>query len=149
MSLASLLESHKNDVLSAWEAIVGSLAGARQLSGPALRNYMPGFYDWLVKRVREAGRGSDFPHEQAIQHANERVAAGYDLSEVISEYAVLRDCVFEAWEHSGDRSVTPGEIRVFSQALDEAIAFTAVFYARRRLFREDPHDRENELVAPH
>ena len=149
MSLPAMLRAEKQQILSSWEAIVSSLAGARQLSHPALRNHVPVFFDWLVEQVERHGEGEDFPHARAMEHANERVSAGYDLSEVISEYAVLRDCIYEAWERNPGEANNPVEWRILNRALDEAISFTSVFYARMRLFREGASTESEPLVTPH
>jgi hypothetical protein len=130
MSLAALIRLEKEQVLEEWEGIVRSLTSARRLSRPALRDHLPDFLDWLAGRVEASPVGGAFPHEHSTRHAVERLAEGYDLSEILSEYIVLRDCLLEAWERSGAQRVRPGEIRRMNQAIDDAIAFTAVVYAR-------------------
>jgi hypothetical protein len=136
MSLSALFDSEKEQILSNWEAIVGSLSGARQLPSALIRNQMPSFLDWLIHTLEHPARRTTFPHQQALQHASRRVQAGYDLSEVISEYVVLRDCLLETWERQSQALDSPGELRLMNQAIDEAIAYTAVLYARMRLFRD-------------
>ena len=139
MSLPALFRSEKEQILTSWEAIIGSLSGARQLPSTLLRNQMPGFLDWLIRLLEHADHLSAYPHDQALQHASKRITAGYDLSEVISEYAVLRDCLLEAWERQPHALDSPSELRLMNQAIDEAIAYTAVVYARMRLFGDaDP-----------
>lgn len=151
MSLAALIREERESILAEWEQIVTALDSARHLPRPALRNHMPMFLDWLVARLEHLDTGASFPHDQALEHANERVDAGYDLSDVISEYAILRDVLHEAWEQHPDALERPRELRMLNEALDDAIAFTAVFYARVRLFRErgyDPGRGERERLAP-
>jgi len=135
MGLPTLIRERHDEILEAWEAIVRSLDSARRLSRPALRDHMSEFLGWLADRVEQSQVGASFPHEFAIGHAAERVAEGYDLSEVISEYAVLRDCLHEAWEREPECLEGPFELRVMNQALDDVIAFTAVYYARARFFQ--------------
>lgn len=136
MSLPALFRSQKEQILSSWEAIVASLSGSRQLPASLIRNQMPQFLDWLTGMLEHEGRASDFPHEQVLQHASRRVTAGFDLSEVISEYVVLRECLLEAWEREPTALTAPRQLRLMNQALDEAITYTAVLYARMRLFSD-------------
>lgn len=138
MPLSELIRQTKEEILLEWEEIVRSLGSSRHLSRPVLINHMPDFLDWLVLRLeREPSDEEQFPQDQALEHALGRIRAGYDLSELLSEYMVLRDCLHEAWERQERRPVTPREIRRMNQALDDAITFTAVFYARCQLRRED------------
>jgi hypothetical protein len=149
MSLHRLVNTEKERILSAWEAITRSLWGAQHQSGPLLREQMRGLLDWLEERIRHPRADSPFPHEQALRHATGRVSAGYDLAEVISDYAVMRDCILETWEHAPDALESPWELRALNQSIDEAIALVAVLYARLRLFRDDRSQEGPELVAPH
>ena len=148
MALASLIRDRQEQILDAWEAIVRSLDAARRLSRPALRDQVGEFLGWLSHRLEHGEAGASFPHEYAIHHAHERVAEGYDLSEVISEYAVLRDCLHEAWEREPDTLENPVELRLMNQALDDVIAFTAVFYARTKLLHADEQPIEHEEPRP-
>jgi RsbT co-antagonist protein rsbRD N-terminal domain len=138
MALALLIRERQEDILDAWEGIVRSLDSARRLSRPALRDQVGEYLEWLAERLEKGEVGAAFPQEYVVHHAHERVAEGYDLSEVISEYAVLRDCLHEAWEREPERLENPIEIRLMNQALDDVIAFTAVYYARTRLFQQQP-----------
>jgi hypothetical protein len=149
MSLQALLQSQQQQILFAWEAITGSLWGAQHLAGPLLREQMRGFLDWLEERVRYPRSAPSFPHDQALRHASERVSAGYDLAEVISDYTVMRDCLLEAWERQPDALESPSELRRMNQAIDEVIASVAVLYARMRLFRDDGAQEGTALVPPH
>jgi hypothetical protein len=151
MSLPALFRAEKERILASWEAIVCSLSGARQLSDRLIRNQMPGFLDWLIGVLEQTERSSAFPHEQALQHASKRVNAGYDLSEVISEYAVLRDCLLETWERHPRALSSARELRLMNQAIDEAIAYTAVVYARIRLFsdRRSNGDQHKRIFPRH
>jgi hypothetical protein len=149
MSLHHLLRAEKQRILSAWEAITGSLWGAQHQAGPLLREQMQEFLDWLEERLQSRSGSPSFPHERALQHAAERVRAGYDLAEVISDYAVLRDCILEVWEAQPEAVQSASEVRGVNQAIDEVVAYVAVLYARLRLFRDDRPREEGELVTPH
>lgn len=148
MGLSALFRDQKEDILGDWEDIVRSLCSARSLSVPALRDHMPDFFDWLVARIeRTAG---DLPNDQAFEHVLERVSEGYDLAEVISEYAVLRDCLHECFERSVEALGDPRELRWMNQGIDDAIAFTAVAFARMKLFTEDGKQHPDTLPpSPH
>lgn len=148
MTLGVLLRENREEILSNWEGIVRALPGARHLSHPRLRDHMPVVLGWLVDRL--AGGDAVFPHEQSLEHATARAAEGYDLSEVITEYAVLRDCLLELWERAAEdprNQISPHEVRILNQALDDAITYSSVFYARARLFRD--HEQLRPPPSPH
>lgn len=131
MPLAGIIRTHKEEILEEWEAIVRSLSSARKLPEPALRDHMPSLLDWIVTRLEhEQIEDVGVAHEMTLEHALGRINAGYDLSELLSEYMVMRDCIHGAWEQSGLTDVTAKEVRRMNQALDDTVTFTAVFYFR-------------------
>jgi hypothetical protein len=146
MGLASLIREQQDEILESWEATVRSIGAARHLSRTALQDQLGELLEWLAGQLDGGAHPGPFPFQYAIAHASERAAEGYELSEVISEYAVLRDCIHEAWERQPQRLGTPLELRRLNQAIDDVITFTAVYYARNRLF----HDAGQTLPpSPH
>jgi hypothetical protein len=128
-ALAERIRSDREEIVAAWEAGVRTLASAARAPQPALVNRVPDFLDWLANRLER----SDLPDSErdlfSHHHTVERLSQGFDLVEVVAEWALLRDCLLEAWARAPD-GITPAEIRRMDLELDHVVAVSVVQYAR-------------------
>lgn len=128
-ALAERIRSNRDDIVAAWEAGVRTLASAANAPRPALVNRVPDFLRWLADRL-ERGDLADSERDAFTQeHTVERLSQGFDLVEVIAEWALLRDCLLEAWARAPE-GITPAEIRRMDLELDHVVAVSVVRYAR-------------------
>jgi PAS domain S-box-containing protein len=118
--LADFLREEREHILAAWEEAARAQPAARGLDSRALRDHLPHLLRQLEQGARSAG-GSDahlptggYPE----LHALERLGEGYDLEQVVDEYALLRETVLRLWVERGFGS-TGGLL--LNRALDEAI----------------------------
>lgn len=108
--LAALICEQKDSILSEWRARVRPLLSTATLEVPALDDEMPLFLDELAKRILDV----DAPHswveeavtdnkisETATDHGQQRYRIGYDIVEVIKEYGILREVLYERAESNG------------------------------------------------
>ena len=108
--MAALICEQKDAILSEWHERVRPLLSATTLEVPALDNEMPLFLDELAKRILDI----DAPHswveeavtdnkisETATGHGQQRFRIGYDIVEVIKEYGILREVLYEIAEGAG------------------------------------------------
>jgi len=92
VALASALRNQKATLFERWQAVVCELPGAARLDGPTLRDHIPQFIEEMISAIghvqEEVGgkRGAGSPLEHGVQ----RLAAGFDIKEVVIEYNVLR-----------------------------------------------------------
>jgi PAS domain S-box-containing protein len=133
--LAAFIREHTKDILDEWERIVRQLPIARDLARPALIDHIP----HLLARIADmaeglvAGEKPRLPTDLAELHALERLEEGFDLGQVISEFAVLRDCIVKLW--SADSRVTKHDvlgIRALNQAIDRAVSASVQRYTQAR-----------------
>ncbi|HEX8371383.1 MAG TPA: sensor histidine kinase [Chthoniobacterales bacterium] len=142
--LASVLREHKSTLFSRWKAEVGKLDGAIDLDPASLRDHIPQFIDEMIRAI--AGRqeqvvgepGGGSPHEHGMQ----RLAAGFKIKEVVTEYNILRDAVHEVAEDAG-MQFSASESRKINHIIDDAIALAVDTYANEQALelqrRRDEH----------
>jgi signal transduction histidine kinase len=156
MRLATFIESNRGAIVSAAEDFCRTLQpAARHLEGEALRDHLPKILDAIVKDLRTAQtpaesrekslgqslRAAGAPETAAQTHAMLRAKAGFDISQMVSEYRALRSSVLRLW-------LTPGQVldqdsfvdmERFNEAIDQAVAesvahFTAEADRWRHIF---------------
>src|SRR5690349_14986898 len=137
--LADFLREHKEEILDHWAAEVRKVGAARALAQPLLLDHLPEFIDDLAEYVDDVRGGESIgpPEERPRIHALERLEVGYDLAEVVAEYAVLRRCITELASHTHAPALRSAELPRLHDAIDQAIATSVVRYteARERTLR--------------
>jgi signal transduction histidine kinase len=135
---AERLDAHRDGILAAWEDAAREHAKSRMLEHPILMDNVPDLLDRLVFTMRDphvapedAARPAD---KAATAHALDRLERGFDLEEVVEEYAILRRCTLEAL---ADAPLPAQEGVVLNHVFDAAIsrAVTAYAAARERTLR--------------
>lgn len=130
-SLASFLRQERPQILAMWEQRVRSLPAARHLSRAELLDHLPHLLDHIAGMVDdlETGRPVREPGTLSDTHAIERLEEGYDLDEVVREFASLRQCVLELWAGQPHRAKgTP----LLNLAIDEAVTNAVDRYMKAR-----------------
>ena len=123
--LAERIRTERDEIVAAWEAGVRTLASAARAPRPALVNRVPEFLDWLSGRLEQSDLSDSGRDDFTHAHTVERVSQGYDLVEVVAEWALLRDCLLDAWARAPE-GVTPAEIRRMDLELDHVVALSVV-----------------------
>lgn len=157
--LAELIRLKKDAVLKRWRDDVRKLPSAAHLDIPTLNDHIPQLLDELAMALEQ-------PSEQTIvealregtppEHGIQRFEDGFDITEVVSEYNILRGCVHDlALEH--DLSLEGRSFHILNRVLDEAIGLAVKTHAEQRALevkkrREEylafvAHDLRNPLTA--
>jgi signal transduction histidine kinase len=137
--LADFLRERSEDILAHWEHEVMKVKSARQLARPVLLDHLPDFITELADYadgLRHGNHGTP-PGENPRIHALERLEVGYDLAEVVEEYAVLRRCITELAFSEHTPALRSGELPRLHEAIDQAISTSVTRYteARERTLR--------------
>jgi hypothetical protein len=130
--LTKLIRDHHDEILASWEAGVRTLTSAANVPPKVLFDDLPKFLEWLAGRLESGDEGEATEaarDEFAINHARGRLALGFDIVELVSELALLRDVVLALWE-AEPGEITPSEIRRFDEEVDHALALCAVEFVR-------------------
>jgi two-component system phosphate regulon sensor histidine kinase PhoR len=132
-ALAVALHANRATLFASWQAVVCELPGAANLDGPALRDHIPQFIDEMIaaiarrdeEAVGQGGAGSP------LEHGIQRLAAGFDIKEVVREYNVLRGAVLDVADQNGLR-LSADECRLINHIIDDAIAWAVDTFAREQ-----------------
>jgi signal transduction histidine kinase len=117
--LADFIRERSAEIMSEWESRVRRLEPARRLERPALIDDMPQFLDELCDYVSEVRAGADSAPPKRVSHAHalDRLELGYDISDVVTEYSILRECLLEL----AYRELAPARLSAEMPRLHEAI----------------------------
>lgn len=134
MWLAEFIRTHKDAILADWTAAVRTIPVARELPRLLLLDHIPALLDHIAD-LSEADDGvsrPSVPVAPSHAHALERLGEGYDLGEVVTEYAVLRECLLRQWETHGVQASHPSELRILNRAIDYAISVCVARFTSAR-----------------
>lgn len=157
--LAALVRQEKEALLTRWRSRVRELPSAAHLDIPTLNDHIPDLLDELAAVLEE-------PTEQVIvetmrdgsppDHGVQRLEDGFDITEVVSEYSILRGCVHDLALENG-LPLEGKPFHVLNRLLDEAIGLAVKTYADQRALevkqrRQEylafvAHDLRNPLTA--
>lgn len=155
------LKDNKEKILTIWgERCLASVDSARKISKLALRNSLPLYLDHLAEAL-DLNKKMDFKSiflrdEEASRigklHGTDRAQnASYQLTEVIFEYHILREVIFEILELDGTLGGIQRDIILDSleQAVnDAAVEFSEVHTDLQQKFVDTlSHDLMNPIAA--
>lgn len=157
--LAQLIREKKDTLLKRWRDQVRELPSAAHLDIPTLNDHIPALLDELAQAL-------EHPSDRTIaetlkegtppEHGIQRFEDGFDITEVVSEYNILRGCVHDlALEN--DLSLEGRPFHTLNQVLDQAIGLAVKTHAEQQALavkqrREEylafvAHDLRNPLTA--
>jgi len=157
--LAELIRQKRDPLLKRWRDMVRELPSAAHLDIPTLNDHIPALLDELalaleqpsVKTIAATLREGSPP-----EHGIQRFEDGFDITEVVSEYNILRGCVHDLAQEN-DLSLEGRPFHIVNRVLDEAIGLAVKTHAEQRALevkkrREDylafvMHDLRNPLNA--
>jgi signal transduction histidine kinase len=172
MRLAKFILANIELILAEWEAFALTLASGANMTKLALRDHSQAILlaaarDMEVKQslAQQANKsqgegGADTPESDRLdiasaRHAEERVSAGFDIVEVVSEYRALRASVLRLWRKDFLQPDLDDidDITRFNEAIDQSLAEAIDSYTKRldrsrQLFLAIlGHDLHNPLTA--
>jgi signal transduction histidine kinase len=132
--LAILVRQERDALLSQWRQEVKRLPGALDLDSPTLLDHIPDLLDELALalEVRDSESIVDAHLEHNPKaHGLQRLRAGFDITEVVAEYNVLRGCLHDLAVRHG--LTLQGEaFHIVNRVLDEAIGLAVETYAAQK-----------------
>jgi two-component system, OmpR family, phosphate regulon sensor histidine kinase PhoR len=150
-ALAAVLRAQKTTVVSRWKAVVTELAGAAGLDASTLRDHIPQFLDEMIAAIAsrnesavvgKSGLGSP------LEHGSQRLAAGFNIKEVVLEYNILRGAVLDVAEQAGLR-LTANECGVINHIIDDAVAGAVDIFAREQASQRQRQREEHLAFVAH
>lgn len=172
MRLAKFILANVEPILVDWEAFAVTLAPGANMTKLALRDHAQSILlasarDMEVDQSLAEQAGKSKGHGGAgateserldiasAQHAEERVGAGFDIIEVVSEYRALRASVLRLWRKSHPQPDIDdiNDITRFNESIDQSLGEAVASYTgrvnrSRQLFLAIlGHDLRNPLTA--
>ena len=116
--LVTLIRTQRETLLARWREQVRQLPGAAGLDTPTINNEVPQLLDNLAEAL---GTGDETETNGiSTEHGLLRWQAGFDVTEVVAEYNILRQCLQDAAERDG--ILFAGKtLHVINQVFDDAI----------------------------
>jgi signal transduction histidine kinase/putative methionine-R-sulfoxide reductase with GAF domain len=132
--LAEFLRGHRDAIIERWRAAVADRPSSQGLTVDALIDHIPDLLDAIAEtgEAHLADNRSRLDTETAERHALERLAEGLDLSQVVIELAVLRDCILQVWDRERAPGAARPEVRFLNRSVDRAIAASIDRYTLAR-----------------
>ncbi len=150
MRLAKFILANIEPILVEWEAFALTLASGANMTKLALRDHsqaillaaardMEAKQSLTQQEDKSQGEGgadtmeSDQLDIASARHAEERVGAGFDIIEVVSEYRALRASVLRLWRKSFLQPDLDDidDITRFNEAIDQSLAEAISSYTER------------------
>lgn len=116
--LVTLIRMQREALLARWREQVRQLPGAAGLDAPTINNEVPQLLDNLAEALATGNETET--NAISAEHGLLRWQAGFDVTEVVSEYNILRQCLQDAAERDG--ILLAGKpLQIMNQVFDDAI----------------------------
>jgi two-component system, OmpR family, phosphate regulon sensor histidine kinase PhoR len=139
IQFAALIRQERENILSNWRKAIQQLPSAAGLDAPHLTDHMPRFLNEIATAFDEgSNQNSTKTIAQALKepspqiHGLQRQKDGFDISEVVAEYNILRACIHDlATDHNFSLQGQPFRIlnRVFDGGIGTALETYAIYQA--------------------
>ena len=126
-NLGELIESHRLELLSSWHHEVGFFAGAEQLDAPTITDHIPQLLTELSENLK-SDRSEATLIASPAEHGVQRWRVGFDITEVVAEYGILRTCIYRLAEKH-HLPLTTSSACIINGVFDNAVAQATKAYA--------------------
>lgn len=130
-TVGDVIERHRAEILHLWEEGAGRPASTDGLrAAPELASVMPAYLDSLGRSAGEEQALISASQEQLIErHLSTRLRDGFELNEIVTEFAILGRCVSRIvdQEPADDRPPAAEVERLFSELHAAVLAATRMF----------------------
>jgi signal transduction histidine kinase/CheY-like chemotaxis protein len=145
MRLSAFISQNKESIMQEWEDFARTIdPPALSMDSKALRDHAGFILDTIILDLDTA----QTPQEQsekswgqapqanapsyAQTHAAQRLASGYTILQLVSEYRALRASVLRLWAANSPTVIwsDPGDVTRFNEAVDQALAESVVRYSQ-------------------
>ena len=137
MRLSTFISTNKEPILQGWEDFARSIEpAASDMDVSALRDHAALMLDTIITDLntpqssaaqseKSLGQAPASRSETYAEiHASDRLAAGYTINQLVSEYRALRASVLKLWGNESTRELAtdPDDVMRFNEAIDQALA---------------------------
>src|SRR5690349_17935111 len=167
MRLSAFILTNIEAILGEWEAFAGSLPAGASMAPAALRNDAERMLRFIAadletyqsddeQAAKAKGRGKQLPEGEqsaAHDHGLQRLADGFDLVQMVSEYRALRGSVTRLWANEASLEDQAREMIRFNESIDQVLAESVERFTRKMGHDKDlflavlGHDLRNPLAT--
>lgn len=147
LRLSTLIEERRDELLARWREQVRQLPAAANLDTPSINDQVP---ELLVRLADSLKLQNDSRETNAIsaEHGLLRWQAGFDVTEVVAEYNILRQCVQHTAEQ--DRiSLTGKSLHIINDVFDDAIGKAVKGFETMMTIQLQHHHEEHLAFVLH
>jgi len=170
MHLADFIRENRARIVVEWEAFAKSLIPASEnMNSLSLRDHIEEILSFVIQDIEsdqtgfeqiEKSRGEKTKkseHTAAQTHAALRLAGGFDISQMISEYRALRASVIKLWgeENSNPANQYTLALTRFNESIDQEIMESVSYYTKQYNHSKElvlgilSHDIRTPISAAH
>ncbi len=146
-SLAEIIRTHYAEILDRWTHEAEQAAAARGLDRPEFHDLLPSYLLALADAGDDLGRYQGHRRNLAESHLSSRLRQGFQLAEMVEEFALLGRCIAAMW--SSDRGVEPPshtEVESLFQELHLTSAAVTEMFTRHMTEDEQAEKRFLRLI---
>jgi signal transduction histidine kinase len=168
MRLSTFLQTNTKQIISEWENFALTLVSSPDSASPlALRDHIESLLRFIADDIESTQTKTDqkkksrgqapkqAKHSAAEIHASIRLAGGFNMDQMVSEYRALRASVIQLWET--EKSITMPQdicdmIR-FNESIDQQLTESIRHYTKKLDYAHDlflgilSHDMRNPIGA--
>jgi signal transduction histidine kinase len=146
-SLAEVIRKHQDQILERWNREAERSAGARGLGHPEFQDIIPTYLLSLADAGEELGRFTRIRREHVESHFSSRLRQGFQLAEILEEFALLGRCIAATW-NLGEGTEPPGHAQIENLFLELQLTSIAVadMFARHMAEDEQTEKRYQRLI---
>ncbi|AFE10327.1 sensor histidine kinase [Corallococcus coralloides DSM 2259] len=146
-SVAENIRQHREEIIHGWSEQAAHAASARGLDGPEFKNIMPAYLASLADEEGLPGAHANTRKALIESHVAARLRQGFNVAEVIEEFAILGRCITHAWANAPPeaRPSARDVERLFTE-LHGASTAVAELFSRHLLEDEQTEKRYARLL---
>lgn len=110
-SVAEIIRKHHAEILEIWTSQANKAAAARGLDRPEFQNVIPTYLLGLAEAGDDLGHFQGKRRQQVESHVSSRLQQGFQLAEIVEEFALLGRCIAATW-NSGSGVDPPSHTEV-------------------------------------
>jgi signal transduction histidine kinase len=151
--LAELIRRRDRDIQQRWiEQATQALKG-REVSPTELRNSMPEYLNRLADGLQQATNvqsgGSSSWENVAREHAETRVRLGFDIGQLVREFIILRQVIFQIIEEEEGQALEIRQAARLADVMDGAIEAAVKSYVESRDYEARRKEAEHVGFITH
>lgn len=144
---ATIIKGHRDEIFESWLKQATKAASARGLDRPELSNIMPVYLDSLAEAGEDFGSFTGDRRKNVESHYRSRMLHGFQLAEVVEEFALLGRCIARAWQSLPvEEQPTPDDVERLASELHHASTAIVDLFAKHMVSEEQTEKRYLRLL---